>query len=277
MTVFLSNTITSAANKSCKILTPFSIRNKSPPWWDEECSLAVTIRKEAFKNYKSNLTLANFLEYKRLDALCKRTFRSKAKTDGLSFVATLIDSHLLQASGGENDETTVKELFSKLAPPYAPPPLLYCSDNSVQHFLLEPINTQEMVANIRVSKTTAPGIDGINYLISANHLVWLNNLTRTTQQSQKSQISEPTAQESEPSAEETEPSAQEIEPSAQEIEPSAQESEPSAQETGPRGSLIGPDGPTIRPARLRHCSSRAQRKDDLNKTLSDLECICSKY
>nr|CAI5860449.1 unnamed protein product [Callosobruchus analis] len=51
MIVLLSNTITSAANKSCRILTPLSIRNKSPLWWDEECSLAVAIRKEAFKNY----------------------------------------------------------------------------------------------------------------------------------------------------------------------------------------------------------------------------------
>nr|CAH7715959.1 unnamed protein product [Callosobruchus chinensis] len=68
----------------------------------------------------------------------------------------------------QNDETTVKELFSKLAPPYAPPPLLNCSEDSEQHFLLKPINTQEMVANIQVSKATAPGIDEIHYSMLAN-------------------------------------------------------------------------------------------------------------
>nr|CAI5854829.1 unnamed protein product [Callosobruchus analis] len=63
---------------------------------------------------------------------------------------------------------TTTKLFSKLAPPYAPPPLLHCTEDSEQHFVLKPISTQEMVANIQVSKTTAPGIYGINYLMLAN-------------------------------------------------------------------------------------------------------------
>nr|CAI5823078.1 unnamed protein product [Callosobruchus analis] len=69
MSNFLVNSITSAANKACKVLKPFSPRSRSPPWWDNQCTLSVNARKEALRTYKSNLTFDNFLEYKRLDAL----------------------------------------------------------------------------------------------------------------------------------------------------------------------------------------------------------------
>nr|CAI5849908.1 unnamed protein product [Callosobruchus analis] len=65
MSNFLVNSITSAANKACKVMKPFSSRTRSPPWRDDQCTLSVYARNKALRTYKSNLTFDNFLKYNR--------------------------------------------------------------------------------------------------------------------------------------------------------------------------------------------------------------------
>nr|CAI5829465.1 unnamed protein product [Callosobruchus analis] len=62
-------------NKACKILKP---PLASYPIFS-------MVGKKALRTYKSNLTYDNFLEYKRLAVLCKRTFKTKGKNSWAKF------------------------------------------------------------------------------------------------------------------------------------------------------------------------------------------------
>lgn len=180
MIFFLLDSITDAANKSFKIIKPSVKSFKSPPWWDDECLTASNARKNSFKIYKSNLTLSNFMEYKKNEAICKRTFRSKAKSSWARFCSSLtrqtspseLWKRVNKIQGNKkytaNDECMVERLFTKISPDYVHLPLFMPSISTNDHFLLTPISADELKANIKSSKNTAPGIDGINYSMLLN-------------------------------------------------------------------------------------------------------------
>nr|CAH7749293.1 unnamed protein product [Callosobruchus chinensis] len=166
--------ITRAANKACKTLKPFCVKSQSPPWWDEECTFAVSRRKNAMRIYKCNRIMTNFIEYKRLDALCKRTFQTKARIPGRSFVSspTTIWKRVNRITNTKSnyfvDKTAIETLFLKIAPSYVTPPFHSYSTEHEQHFLLSPIERDELVSNIHTTKSSAPGMDGINYAMINN-------------------------------------------------------------------------------------------------------------
>ncbi|RVE50533.1 hypothetical protein evm_004862, partial [Chilo suppressalis] len=63
----------------CKQNTTPNIRRKPAPWWNTKCAAAVKKSKEALKFYKSNPTIDNFIKYKKLDALKKKTIKEESR------------------------------------------------------------------------------------------------------------------------------------------------------------------------------------------------------
>lgn len=57
----------------------------SPPWWDSECTEMIRKRKEAEKEFGENMSLDNFLAYKKTAALAKRLFKKKKKNGWIHF------------------------------------------------------------------------------------------------------------------------------------------------------------------------------------------------
>lgn len=53
---------------------------KSVPWWTEECSEAIKERNKAFKQVRRNFTLQYLNEYKRAQAIVRRTIRKAKRT-----------------------------------------------------------------------------------------------------------------------------------------------------------------------------------------------------
>nr|CAI5837409.1 unnamed protein product [Callosobruchus analis] len=181
MAQFLITSISNAANKSCKLLRPFSARVRSPQWWDEECLQAVNARRDSLRSYRNNLTCSNFLEYKRKQAICKRTFQTKAKNSWAQFCTSLnrqtnpstIWNRVRSISNPKRyppqDQIQIEALLHKIAPDYAPEATISAPVRSTEtHFLLTPIKINELKANIKNSPKSAPGPDGISYKMLAN-------------------------------------------------------------------------------------------------------------
>nr|CAI5825473.1 unnamed protein product [Callosobruchus analis] len=180
MIVYLRNVITKAANMACKTVKPFSVKSQYPPWWDTECTTLVNSRKNAMKIYKANLTMANFLEYKKFDAQCRRLFQVKAKSSWEKFCSelnrqstpTAIWNRVNRIKNSKSphslNESVVETLFHRIAPDYVPSPFFVHNKDYEQHVLLSPISHEELIANINTSKCSAPGVDGINYIMISN-------------------------------------------------------------------------------------------------------------
>lgn len=66
--------IQDAANIVFKKNKSFSRRGRTVCWWDDSCTNAVNVRKQALRKYTSDPTLTNFVEYKKVCAEVK-TFR----------------------------------------------------------------------------------------------------------------------------------------------------------------------------------------------------------
>lgn len=176
MITYLVEVITNAADITCKKKVPFiPHRPKPPPWWDNSCSNLSHQRITALKNYKRNMTNANFIEYKRIDALCKREFKRKARDSWRNYCSTLtrqsnpseIWKRVSKIQGTHNsnrfiDPDSMERFLDKLAPANVPMPPL-TAGYTEPHFLNTNINLYELEANIKSTSNTAPGLDGISY------------------------------------------------------------------------------------------------------------------
>lgn len=57
-----------------KLTKPNDFKSRPPaPWWNEICEKSVIAFNSALKLYRSDPAMANYLDYKRKDALKKRT------------------------------------------------------------------------------------------------------------------------------------------------------------------------------------------------------------
>lgn len=67
----------------------FKKRSSPPaPWWNDECSKAVTLRKQALSTYRKNSSYQNFLTFKKQKAL-KKTFKKAKRAGWKSYCETL--------------------------------------------------------------------------------------------------------------------------------------------------------------------------------------------
>ncbi|XP_026482685.1 uncharacterized protein LOC113390799 [Ctenocephalides felis] len=60
-------------------------RYLSTPWWDEECEKFNKKKLEAIRKYKRSPVLANYIEYKRILAKCRITFKQKKRDKWIEF------------------------------------------------------------------------------------------------------------------------------------------------------------------------------------------------
>lgn len=78
--------------EAANIAVPKKIYNPSKtycPWWDEECSVKIKLRKEALKNFKNSPSTEAYIETKRVIASTRRFFKQKKKSKFKKFCESI--------------------------------------------------------------------------------------------------------------------------------------------------------------------------------------------
>lgn len=199
---FCLQCIRQAADSVFSLKKPFIPNNKTPPWWDEECSEVIKKRKQALRNFNANRTLENYLEHRKVSAYSKRFLKYKKRKSWNAFcsslnkdtpisqvwrkirnfkqpsirTATLPDNHLYTFLNNLTPDFVVTEK-----------PII-CSKPDDKHFILEPFSMIELNRVLNDVNDSAPGMDDIRYilltnlpnnhkenLLAAYNGMWLNN------------------------------------------------------------------------------------------------------
>jgi ribonuclease HI len=85
----ICNKIVDASNNTLQKTSGKKIYKRSTPWWDIDCSRAVANRRKA-KNLLSKMpTVVNLINYKKCEAIAKRTIIKKKKDSWEQFVGSL--------------------------------------------------------------------------------------------------------------------------------------------------------------------------------------------
>lgn len=82
--------------------TTGKIPHKQVPWWNEDCYNALRTSKRAFNRYKRHPTPENFLEFKKLKAITRKTFKESRKLSWTNFVSSI------------NQNTTLTKTWTKI-------------------------------------------------------------------------------------------------------------------------------------------------------------------
>lgn len=155
------------------------------PWWDSDCAVAVKNRKNAEKTFVQVMTQDNYLNYKKIDAKCKRLLSSKKRDGWIKFCQSISPSthpsmvwknvrrfksaYNATAPPSTNTKSWSEDFLDKLAPPYAPScfelPLSPSQWQSLpsDNDLSGPFNISELEAVLVNLSDSAPGIDGFAY------------------------------------------------------------------------------------------------------------------
>ena len=170
------------------------------PWWNADCGLAKRNKKVAFRRYQRTKLPVDKIEYNRLKAIARRTYRHSMKQSWQSFVSTIttdtpmskIWKKIAKIRGrwrgtspptlidGDTivvDESTVAnrlgEHFAAVSSSnFYTPEFLRIKDQVEHHINFntagqlpynEPITSFELTSMIRASKNTAAGPDQIHY------------------------------------------------------------------------------------------------------------------
>lgn len=167
--------------KFCKTST---FKSKPPaPWWNEKCEQAVIASYEALKYYRNNPTIPNFINYKKLEAIKKRTI-SEEKKNGWrnlcnSFNRTTPISKIwnyikmfkgIKANNKSYCDEFVNSFLDKLAANGKDVEGLNTyfdlhNANSTSKFLLDPFTFEEFKFSLETRRNTTPGLDGFPYLL----------------------------------------------------------------------------------------------------------------
>ena len=171
-------------NTPKKKFVNIKIHRNPAPWWDEECSEVKRQRKAAFRIWERSKDLSDFIEYKRLLALARRTFKKKKKESFVKFASTinlLTDSRYVWNTSKilknkwikvnashvpENLQLDKKlEALNKICPPVkTPPDTNYLPNCQFNEFLERPFNFAEFNHALDSRNTdSSPGLDGIDY------------------------------------------------------------------------------------------------------------------
>lgn len=155
-------------------------------WWDSECDKIKRLRRAAFKKWQYTLKLQDLIQYKKIVATAKKTFKEKKKEYFRKFAETInskvnakyvwnicrilknkwvkIQNH----STNENMQlaSKVKDEINRISPPYVssnPEWIPECPDND---FLAAAFNCTEFNLALESRNIkSSPGTDGIDYAI----------------------------------------------------------------------------------------------------------------
>lgn len=193
---------------SCKVRPP-------SPWWNDECKKAVIKSYEALKFYRRYPTEENFISYKRLDALKKRTIATEKKNSWRNLCTSFnrtthiskIWNNIKMLKGVHKESKTLNDLFiepflNKLSQNIIDTNFdhnIFCRNNEDERcrFLLEPFTLSELKMSLNSRKDTAPGLDDFPYLLIKKmhpvgqkvllclfNLLWTQNLIPETWKTQ---------------------------------------------------------------------------------------------
>ena len=99
----LTSFILEAAKESIPVSRGGKSRNKTVPWWTQQCKDADMARNRAEHLLNRNYTESNLIEFRRLNALCRKTFKDAKKDCWKDYVSSI------------NQNTTSKEIWTKIS------------------------------------------------------------------------------------------------------------------------------------------------------------------
>ncbi|CAK1553054.1 unnamed protein product [Leptosia nina] len=182
--------------------TKTNFRGRPPaPWWNSTCEEAVIKSYNALKLYRNDPTVDNYINYKRLDALKKRTIKEQKRiswnsycnsfnrTTPISQIWNLIKKFKGVRTGNKSyRDDFVQPFLDKLSDntnlvnsnslnDY----FISNNENPQSRFLLEPFSWSEFIMSLQSRKNTSPGLDDfpyllITYLPESIKLIFLNVL-----------------------------------------------------------------------------------------------------
>lgn len=155
------------------------------PWWDEDCSKIIKLRKQYIKEYKRTKAIDAFVNAKKFIAMSKKEL-NKRKRDHFRSLCTSLNR---ESSISEvwksvrrysravfsvpkfnltDNESSANSFLCALTPDWVPnKDIVYQITGEKISTLNSPISMSELQASIEEAKDTAPGLDGItNPMIS---------------------------------------------------------------------------------------------------------------
>ncbi|KAJ8919751.1 hypothetical protein NQ315_006280 [Exocentrus adspersus] len=156
------------------------INNRNPqPWWDEDCTQAVTERRNAIKRYTLDPTMNNYLHAKKTIAASRKTLRRKRKESFRKFCSSLnrnsSTSMIWQTIRRFTKNQATKPPTDLPSPSMAPLILDLLTPIDIEpDFTLEqegtpeaPFRHNEYLAVLQHKKESAPGMDQVSYSMLA--------------------------------------------------------------------------------------------------------------
>lgn len=178
-----------ALKKECipKFTRSNSYKSRPPaPWWNKKCEDAVIASYNSLKYYRQNPTISNFIAYKRLVAVKKRTISEEKKNGWRQLCDTFnrttpvsrIWNHIKMFKGVRKknksyDDSFIPSFLDKLSDTCINVDNLnsyFNLNNNCPHsrFLLDPFTLREFYLSLQTRRNTTPGLDDFPYILIKN-------------------------------------------------------------------------------------------------------------
>lgn len=166
-----------------------NFRSRAPaPWWNNICKESVIASYNALKLYRQDPTIENYINYKRLDAIKKRTIKEQKRnswnhlcetfnrTTPISRIWNLVKRFRgVRTSNRSYKDEFIEPFINKLSDNenlIDPNSFYSCfdlnNDNPKSRFLLDPFSWSEFTMSLESRKNTTPGLDDFPYLLIKN-------------------------------------------------------------------------------------------------------------
>lgn len=194
------NNVAHISIPECKKKSPNS-RFKGKSWWNDACEVAVTKRKESFQIYKSNPNFLNLMEYKKQDAIAKKTIKETKRKSWREYCSSLSKNTPMKEIWNKvnayknrkqknnipvdiSQSQWVEEFHEHLTPPWVTPDpcstikshdftnndrgTTFSQVDQKDTYLLNPFTPTELNTALRQHNNTSPGLDNIHYPMLSN-------------------------------------------------------------------------------------------------------------
>lgn len=150
---------------SVQTISKCQVKTKCVPWWCNEIADCITSRKRAFKKYRKNPSIENFINFKKCRAHARQIVQTKKSASWLQFLSS-IDKPL--------DQKTMWNQLKRLKGKYPYNPITFINNNNF--IVSDPHDQADILAQhfSNVSKSLHYDIDFQNYKIFAEQSAIMN-------------------------------------------------------------------------------------------------------